>query len=279
MVLFPNCKINIGLNITSKRADGYHNIATIFYPINWHDAIELIPRSAVTLSSLPVAPVQFSYSGLPVPGNTSDNICLKAYHLLKKDFPELPPVFLHLHKSIPTGAGLGGGSANGAFTLLLFNKKFNLNLSPEQLTGYALKLGSDCPFFIINTPCYATGRGEQTEPLPLDLSAYSFLIVHPGIHIQTAWAFSKLTPVQPSKPIKSIVQQPIETWSNELLNDFEPPVFREYPQIAEVKKILYANGALYASLSGSGSSVYGIFSKNKAPELKWDKNYTHKIIQ
>ncbi len=276
MVLFPNCKINIGLNITSKRADGYHNIATVFYPINWHDAVEMI--SLPDNDALSASP-NFTQSGLSIPGKEADNICLKAYRILKRDFPGIPPVKMHLHKTIPTGAGLGGGSSNGAFTLLLMNKKFDLNLTAEQLTAYALKLGSDCPFFIVNAPCYATGRGELTEPLPLDLSAYSFLIVHPGIHIQTAWAFSKLTPAQPSTPIKSIVQQPLETWSNELVNDFELPVFREYPQVEEVKKALYANGALYASLTGSGSAVYGIFSKNKAPELKWDKNYTQKIIQ
>ena len=276
MILFPNCKINIGLNITSKRADGYHNLATVFYPINWCDAVELIPLPNNNSLS---ASVHFTQSGLSIPGKEADNICLKAYLLLKNNFSGIPPVNMHLHKTIPTGAGLGGGSANGAFTLLLINKKFNLNLPAEQLSAYALKLGSDCPFFIINKPCYATGRGEQTEPLPLDLSAYSFLIVHPGIHIQTALAFSKLTPAQPSKPVKSIVQQPIETWRNELMNDFELPVFHEYPQIEEVKKTLYANGALYASLTGSGSAVYGIFSKNKVPELKWDKNYTQKIIQ
>ncbi|HRO47723.1 4-(cytidine 5'-diphospho)-2-C-methyl-D-erythritol kinase [Agriterribacter sp.] len=276
MVLFPNCKINIGLNITSKRADGYHNIATVFYPINWHDAVEMI--SLPDNNALSTSP-NFTQSGLSIPGKEADNICLKAYQILKKDFPGIPPVKMHLHKTIPTGAGLGGGSANGAFTLLLMNKKFNLNLTAEQLTAYALKLGSDCPFFMINAPCYATGRGEQTESLPLDLSVYSFLIVHPGIHIQTAWAFSKLKPAQPSKPLKSIIQQPVETWSHELVNDFEAPVFREYPQIEEVKKTLYANGALYASLTGSGSAVYGIFSKNKAPELKWGKDYTQKIIQ
>ncbi|HRP55996.1 4-(cytidine 5'-diphospho)-2-C-methyl-D-erythritol kinase [Agriterribacter sp.] len=279
MVLFPNCKINIGLNIVSKRADAYHNIETVFYPLNWHDAVELTPQPAGTFFASPAAPVQFSCSGLPVPGNVSDNICLKAYHLLKKDFSRIPPVSMHLHKTIPTGAGLGGGSANGAFTLMLINKKFNLNLSIEQLGEYALQLGSDCPFFIINQPCYATKRGEKMEMITLSLSPYSFLIVHPAIHIDTAWAFSKLKPAQHAKPVKSIVQQPVETWQDELVNDFEAPVFREYPQIEKVKKRLCAHGALYASLTGSGSAVYGIFSKNKVPELKWDENYTQKIIQ
>lgn len=279
MVLFPNCKINIGLNVTSKRADGYHDIATIFYPLTWRDAVEVIPLAAGTQPASDAAPVRFTSTGLRVPGATGDNICLKAYQLLKKDFPALPPVALHLHKSIPTGAGLGGGSSDGAFTLLLLNKKFRLNLSDEQLIQYALQLGSDCPFFIINRPCYATGRGEETTLLPLDLSAYAFLIVYPGIHISTAWAFSQLLPALPGRAVTSIVQQPVETWRDELTNDFELPVFRAHPPIEEIKKILYANGALYASLTGSGSAVYGIFSKNKVPELLWDKHYIQKIIQ
>lgn len=279
MVLFPNCKINIGLNVTSKRSDGYHDIATIFYPLNWCDAVETIPLSTGTQPASDTAHVKFTCTGLQVPGATGDNICLKAYQLLKKDFSILPPVAMHLHKSIPTGAGLGGGSSDGAFTLLLLNKKFRLNLSTEQLIRYALQLGSDCPFFIINRPCYATGRGEETVLLPLDLSAYSFLIVYPGIHISTAWAFSQILPALPSRAVTNIVQQPVETWKDELTNDFELPVFRAHPPIEEIKKTLYANGALYASLTGSGSAVYGIFGKNKVPELKWDKNHTQKIIQ
>lgn len=276
MVLFPNCKINIGLNIVSKRADAYHNIETVFYPLNWCDAVEIIPISDNNALS---ASLHFTQSGLSIPGKEADNICLKAYQILKKDFPGIPAVNMHLHKTIPAGAGLGGGSANGAFTLLLINKKFNLNLSSEQLVEYALQLGSDCPFFIINEPCYATERGEKMEMITLNLSSYSFLLVYPAININTAWAFSRVTPAYLPKPFKTIVQQPVETWKEELVNDFELPVFSQYPEIENVKRNLYANGALYASLSGSGSSVYGIFSKNQVPELKWDKNYTQKIIQ
>jgi len=275
VVLFPNCKINLGLNIVSKRADTYHNIETAFYPLNWCDAVEIIPAFDNNVLS-PF--VHFTQSGLSIPVKEADNICLKAYHLLKKDFPAIPAINMHLHKTIPAGAGLGGGSSNGAFTLLLINKKFNLNLSAGQLTAYALKLGSDCPFFIFNAPCYATGRGEEMEPLALDLSTYSFLIVYPAIHINTAWAFSQTTAAHPQKRIKTIVQQPVETWKEELVNDFELPVFSQYPEIENVKKNLYANGALYASLSGSGSSVYGIFRKNNLPVLKWDKNYTQKAM-
>ena len=276
MVFFPNCKINIGLNIVSKRADAYHNIETIFYPLKWCDAVEIIPGS--DNNALSASP-HFTQSGLSIPGKETDNICLKAYRLLKKDFPGIPAVNMHLHKTIPAGAGLGGGSANGAFTLLLINKKFNLNLSLKQLVEYALQLGSDCPFFIINEPLYATDRGEKMETISLNLSSYSFLVVHPAIHINTGWAFSQVTPARSERSVKTIVQQPVETWKEELVNDFELPVFSQYPQIAEIKKLLYDNGALYASLSGSGSSVYGIFSKKKFPKLKWDKNYTQKTIQ
>ena len=276
MVFFPNCKINSGLNIVSKRAEAYHNIETIFYPLNWCDAVEIIPGS--DNNALSASPY-FTQSGLSIPGKETDNICLKAYRLLKKDFPGIPAVNMHLHKTIPAGAGLGGGSANGAFTLLLINKKFNLNLSLKQLVEYALQLGSDCPFFIINEPLYATDRGEKMETISLNLSSYSFLVVHPAIHINTGWAFSQVTPARSERSVKTIVQQPVETWKGELVNDFELPVFSQYPQIAEIKKLLYDNGALYASLSGSGSSVYGIFSKKKFPKLKWDKNYTQKTIQ
>ncbi|WP_152266639.1 4-(cytidine 5'-diphospho)-2-C-methyl-D-erythritol kinase [Agriterribacter humi] len=276
MVLFSNCKINIGLNIILKRADSYHDIETVFYPMHWYDAVEIVPLPDNNALS---ASLHFTQSGLLIPGKEADNICLKAYKILKKDFPGIPPVNMHLHKTIPAGAGLGGGSANGAFTLLLINKKFNLNLSSEQLIQYALQLGSDCPFFINNQPCYAMERGEKMEMLALNLSSHSFLIVYPAIHINTAWAFSRVTPARSPKPVKTIVQQPVETWKDELVNDFELPVFSQYPQIAQIKKSLYDNGALYASLSGSGSSVYGIFSKNKVPDLKWDKNYTQKIIQ
>lgn len=278
MILFPNCKINIGLNITEKRPDGYHNIDTVFYPLPWLDAVELVSCPSTSTSDRSDLPVKISCTGLPVPGNTNDNICLKAYQLLKKDFPHIPSVAIHLHKCIPTGAGLGGGSSNGAFTLQLINTKYRLNLTRQQLAEYALALGSDCPFFIYNIPCYASGRGEQLTPLPINLSDYSFLIVHPGIHIPTAWAFSKITPVRQEKSLMQIVQQPIATWRNELSNAFELPVFREYPTIEEIKNVLYTNGAFYASLSGSGSAVYGIFPKNKIPALNRDKNHIQKII-
>ena len=165
-------------------------------------------------------------SGIPINGKNEENLCFKAYWLLKKDFSQLPAVMIHLHKTIPAGSGLGGGSADGAFTLRLLNQKFALGLSTEQLLDYALQLGSDCPFFIINIPCVATGRGEFLEPVSVDLSGYKFVIVNPGIHLSTAEAFSLLKPSLPSKSIKEIIQQPVETWQTELKNDFEKPVLK-----------------------------------------------------
>jgi len=265
MVVFPNCKINLGLHVLEKRSDGYHNLETILYPIQLRDALELIQKESQS--------VDFSMSGSPVDGMPDDNLCIKAYRLLKKDFRELPSVQMHLHKAIPMGAGLGGGSADGAFILKLLNKKFSFGLSEKQLTDYALQLGSDCPFFIINKPCYASGRGEILETINLDLSAYKFWIVHPDIHISTAWAFENIKPLFPAKSIKEIIQQSIESWKEKLINDFEEPVFRQYPQIKMIKDQLYNAGAVYASMSGSGSAVYGIFRKEKYIKLSFPSNY------
>jgi 4-diphosphocytidyl-2-C-methyl-D-erythritol kinase len=219
MVVFPNCKINLGLNISGKRSDGYHDLETFFYPVQLKDAIEVIESSSF----------QFSTSGLTIDGDNQKNLCVKAWHLLKKDLPHLPAIQMHLHKAIPMGAGLGGGSADGAFTLKLLNKKFDLRFTEKQLIDHSLQLGSDCPFFIINKPCYATGRGEDLEQIYLDLNNYKIVIVHPGIHISTAWAFENITPQKPTRSVKDIIQQPIETWKNDLKNDFEEPVFTKYP--------------------------------------------------
>lgn len=256
MVSFPNCKINLGLNILRRREDGFHDLETVFYPIGIKDVLEVVQQPA------PSAEVEFNTSGLEIQGSHSDNLCIKAWHLLKKDFPELPAVKMHLHKAIPMGAGLGGGSADGAFTLKLLNEKFNLQINTERLAEYALQLGSDCPFFIYNRPCFATGRGEKLEPVSLDLSGYTFVIANPGIHINTGWAFSQLTPALPKKPVKEIIAQPAGTWKAELVNDFEQPVFTAHPPIAALKQKMYAAGALYAAMSGSGSTVFGIFDKN-----------------
>lgn len=255
MISFPNCKINLGLNIISKREDGFHDLETIFYPIAINDVLEIVQQPA------PTTDVAFTSTGLPISGNVTDNLCVKAYHLLKNDFPDLPAIDMHLHKAIPMGAGLGGGSADGAFTLKLLNDKFQLGLTNEQLAGYALQLGSDCPFFIYNQPCFAEGRGEKLEPITLDLSGYSFVIINPGIHVNTGWAFSQITPRKLSVPVKDIIHQPLTQWRELLTNDFEQPVFTRHPEIMAIKENLYAQGAVYASMTGSGSTVYGIFEK------------------
>ncbi len=270
MVCFPNCKINLGLNITQKRADGYHTIETIFYPINLKDALEVITNNQS--DSTQTLHINFSASGIPIPGDTANNLCIKAFQLLRNDFPNIPPIQMHLHKNIPMGAGLGGGSADGAFALKLLNEKYQLNLSQQQLINYAAVLGSDCPFFIINQPSYATGRGEILTPITLDLSAYTFVLVHPNIHINTKWAFEQLTPSKPTNAVDQIIQQPIETWKEQLINDFEAPIIQQYPIIGEIKNTLYKNGAVYASMTGSGSTVFGIFKSKPSDAIKAEFN-------
>lgn len=255
MLHFPNCKINLGLQIGQKRADGFHEIDSILYPLPLRDALETIVSESV----------QFESSGIVIPGDTENNIVLKAYHLLKKDFP-LPPVSIHLLKKIPTGAGLGGGSADGTEMLKLLNQMFELNISDEILARYALQLGSDCPFFVKNMPALARGRGEILEPITLDLSTYHFAVLKPDIHISTAWAFSQIKPATCSKDLTEIIKKPVEEWKNELKNDFEIPIFEKYPLISAIKDKLYASGAVYSSMSGSGSAVYGIFRERPSIE-------------
>ena len=271
MIAFPNGKINIGLQVLEKRSDGFHNLQTIFYPLFIKEAVEIITNSTNS-------DVIFTASGISIDGNIDDNLCVKAYQLLKQDFSKLPAVRIHLHKTIPMGAGLGGGSADAAFTLQLLNKKYELGLTNERLQTYALSLGSDCPFFIINKPSYATGRGELLEPISLDLSNYSLLLANPGIHINTGAAFSLLQDNSAPIPVNEAIKQPIETWKENILNDFETPVFSEYPEIKELKENLYTSGALYASMSGSGSSVYGIFEKNNCPTLNFPAHYFYKWV-
>lgn len=272
MIVFPNCKINLGLRILRKRNDGYHDLETFFYPLLVTDALEIVLTKEISESAL-----QLSNSGIIISGEPNSNLCTKAYNLLRKDIPSLPSVLLHLHKTIPLGAGLGGGSSDAAFTLKLLNKIGNLNLSIEKLMDYALQLGSDCPFFILNKPCYATGRGEQLEEYPIDLGAYQILIVNPGIHVDTAKAFLNIKPGIPEKSIKEIINLPVNQWKTNLINDFETVVFNTHKEVADIKKGLYQLGAVYASLSGSGSSVYGIFEKEKIIEHSFPAHYFVRI--
>ena len=225
MIVFPICKINLGLRVLNKRADGYHNIETIFYPVPLKDALEIVVApSKETI-------INFSSSGHNIQGNVEDNLCNKACRLLQK---YLPPgaIKIHLHKNIPAGAGLGGGSADAAFTLQLLNDFFSLQLSLTQLTEYALQLGSDCPFFILNSPCIATGRGEVMEKISLSLSGYELLLVNPGIHVNTTEAFASLQLSRSNVhqvPLKEIIGEPADTWKFHLKNDFEEPVLEKYP--------------------------------------------------
>jgi 4-diphosphocytidyl-2-C-methyl-D-erythritol kinase len=254
MVTFPNCKINLGLNILQKRKDGFHDIETVFFPIPLYDVLEIVSSLKETSES--------KNTGISI-GEFENNLCLKAFHLIKKDFPQLPEIKMHLHKAIPIGAGLGGGSADAAFTLLLLNKKYHLNIPEQQLFNYSLQLGSDCPFFLLNQPCLAKGRGELLELIPLSLSGYKILIVNPGIHVSTKELFQEIIPAFPIKKIKDIISQPLSTWKSELVNDFEKIVFKKYPQVKEIKENMYQHGAIYSAMTGTGSTVFGIFDVQK----------------
>jgi 4-diphosphocytidyl-2-C-methyl-D-erythritol kinase len=264
VILFPNCKINLGLYIAGKRPDGFHNLQTGFYPVALHDVLEIIET--------PHAPTTLFSSGIES-GDGRSNSCMKAYQLLKKAFPLLPPVAIHLHKAIPVGGGLGGGSADAAFTLRLLNQKFHLGLSEAHLLEYALELGSDCPFFIKNTPCLATGRGEVLQPFPLDLSGYKIVLVNPGIHVNTGWAFTQIKPESPDIDLAAILRLPVTEWKNNLVNVFEKPLFDKHPPIKAVKDILYEKGAVYASMSGSGATVYGLFKKEDQLTFSFPPQY------
>jgi 4-diphosphocytidyl-2-C-methyl-D-erythritol kinase len=247
MIVYPNAKINIGLNVLKKRQDGYHEMSSVFYPVmDLYDILEILPAKDFSFSS----------SGIAIPGNS--NICVKAFELLKADFG-IGNVKIHLHKQIPIGAGLGGGSADGAFTLKVLNTLFKLKLSNAQLEKYALQLGADCPFFIENTPKYVTGIGEKMMSVDLDLSNYEIKFIFPELHISTAEAYGGITPKTPETNLLDLINQPIENWRGEAKNDFEISAFEKYPQLEIMKAQLYADGAIYASMTGSGSVLYGVF--------------------
>jgi 4-diphosphocytidyl-2-C-methyl-D-erythritol kinase len=261
MITFPSAKINLGLYVISKRPDGFHNLETLFYPLPLYDALEIVTAKRT----------HFIPSGLSIHGEKSDNLVLRAYHLLHENNPNVGDLEIHLHKAIPLGAGLGGGSADAAKTLQLVNSFFELNISAEKLAKYALQLGSDCPFFLQSDPCLATGRGEILEPVKLDLSGYSFLLIHPEIHVNTTRAYSEVNPTIPTHHLKKSILQPITEWKTTVHNIFEISVFEAHPFLRQIKEKLYESGALYASMTGSGSTLYGIFPKGKLPELKLDR--------
>jgi len=265
MICFPTCKINLGLRITQKRADGFHALETVFFPISIKDALEIIIEPETS-----AAPITFTSSGLAINGDPSDNLCFKAYEILKKDYPTIPNIKMHLHKTIPMGAGLGGGSSDGAFTLVALNQLFNLEIPEQALLDYALQLGSDCPFFIINTPAFAIGRGEILKPINLNLDGYSIVIVNPGIAISTKLAFSLITPKVPDTNMEAIICEPVTSWKEKLINDFEQPIFNSFPELANIKETLYQKGAVYASMTGTGSTVYGIFPTSMMDTLSFN---------
>jgi 4-diphosphocytidyl-2-C-methyl-D-erythritol kinase len=259
MICFPNIKINLGLHVINRRTDGFHNIETVFYPVKFQDALEIIEN----YDDLTESKVIFGSSGIPIEGNMEDNLIVKAYNLLDKDLT-LPAVKAHLHKMIPMGAGLGGGSSDAAHMIILLNQKFGLNLSNDQMKAYAAQLGSDCAFFIENKPAYVFGRGQELEPISVDLSGHYIVLLYTGIHSSTALAYSNVNlreVLDPEKSLRKLLQLPVEEWRGVVENDFEPSVFEAYPLLAEMKNGLYEQGAVYASMSGSGSSIFGLFTK------------------
>jgi 4-diphosphocytidyl-2-C-methyl-D-erythritol kinase len=252
MIVFPNAKINLGLNVTEKRSDGFHNIETVFYPIRLCDILEVV-KSGNKVSAL------FN-SGITITDNDNDNLCIRALRRIKKDFI-LPEVDIFLHKTIPLGAGLGGGSSDAASVLTVLNKMFDLNISEVKLMQYAAELGSDCAFFIKNKPQLAGGRGEIMSDIDINLNGHHFVLIKPNVSVGTAQAYACIKPRQPEICISEIVSKPIKEWKYLLKNDFESTVFEQFPQIKAIKETLYLRGAIYASMSGSGSSVYGIFDR------------------
>jgi 4-diphosphocytidyl-2-C-methyl-D-erythritol kinase len=251
MVSFPPCKINLGLQVIEKRSDGYHNLETCFYPVPWTDILEIVPSQKLL----------FTATGDVIPGNPDDNLCIRAYRLLADQF-KLPPVNIHLHKIIPTGAGLGGGSSDAAHTLRLLNKLFELSIDDTVLSNYASQLGSDCAFFIQDKPMIGKGRGEILSASSVLLAKKFLVIVKPAIHVSTAEAYAGITPRRPARLVHEILNdQPLHNWKDSLGNDFEQRVFDKYPSIRSIKDHLYQQGAIYASMSGSGAAVFGIFEK------------------
>ena len=264
MISFPNCKINLGLYVTRRRDDGYHDIETVFYPLQLHDVLEIIPATETRLHT----------SGLAVAGNEHDNLVWKAYQLLQDRFPgKALPIDIYLHKTIPMGAGLGGGSADGAYMLRMLNEYWDLKQNDLQLAAAALRLGSDCPFFIHNKPRFATGRGEVMNDIKIALSAYSIQLICPQVHVSTAAAFGMITPRPAPFDLSTLGNLPVEQWKDHISNDFEAPVFTQHPTLAAIKQQLYDQGALYASMTGSGSAIYGIFQKNQKAKIKADVSF------
>ena len=256
MLTYPNAKINLGLNVVERRKDGYHNIETVFYPIGLSDILEVEPSETCQ-------DYIFSSSGIELGGDPEDNLIVKAYRLLRSEY-QFPAVDISLIKQIPFGAGLGGGSSDAAFMLKALNEMFELKITTKKLEKYAAMLGADCPVFIKNKPIFATGTGNVFTPIELSLKGYYLLLIKPEVHVSTPEAYSLVVPEKPETSLVELIKQPISEWKNTIRNDFEKSVFSRYPAIKEIKQELYKMGAIYASMSGSGSSVYGIFQSTPA---------------
>ena len=266
MLVFPNAKLNLGLYVTQRRPDGFHTLESVFVPLPWADAFEMLPAA-------PDQPTSLTLTGRPIPGDLATNLCVRAYELLRADFPALPSVQLYLPKIVPIGAGLGGGSADAAFALRAANDLFSLNLSAEALESYARRLGSDCAFFIQNKPVLAVEKGDVFEEIDLNLKGTNCVVVYPNLHISTAEAYARIVPQPPQYLLREALAQPMSTWRATVSNDFETALTPAHPVLAEIKQQLYAAGATYASLSGSGSAVYGLWETDEPAATTWPAEY------
>lgn len=257
-ISFPIAKINLGLNVVEKRPDGYHNLQTVFYPVPLKDALEVQVMDSAFPSDYDC---DLKVTNTTIDGDEQRNLVVRAYQLLKKDFPTLPRIHTHLWKGIPTQAGMGGGSSDCAYMLVLLNRQFQLGLTEKQLIDYAAQLGADCAFFILSRPCYAEGIGEKLQPIDLSLNGYYLAVVRPDIPVPTKEAFSRIHPHYPAQNCRETVMQPVETWRDTLVNDFEESVFTLHPEIGDIKQQLYNMGATYAAMTGSGSALFGLFKE------------------
>jgi 4-diphosphocytidyl-2-C-methyl-D-erythritol kinase len=267
MICFPNAKINLGLHVISRRPDGYHNLETIFYPLDLRDALEIIPGSSSGSNEH-----RFFQTGNAIEGTPDENLVMKALRLISAE-KKIPPIDIHLLKKIPTGAGLGGGSADAAFMLRLLNDTFSLGYTHDQLRHLAAQLGADCPFFIDNTPSFATGTGDVLEPVQINLDRYFLLLVKPDIAVSTKEAYGMITPRQPEVSLKEIIKKPVPEWKDWMKNDFEVPVFKKYPEIWAIKQQMTELGAVYAAMSGSGSAVFGIFEQKPSWQTVFSRHF------
>ena len=267
MICFPNAKINLGLHVISRRPDGYHNLETIFYPLDLRDALEIIPGSSSGSNEH-----RFFQTGNAIEGTPDENLVMKALRLISAK-KKIPPIDIHLLKKIPTGAGLGGGSSDAAFMLRLLNDTFSLGYTHKQLRGLAAQLGADCPFFIDNTPSYATGIGDKLKPVEINLDPYFLLLVKPDIAVSTKEAYGMITPRKPELSLKKIIKMPVTDWRGWMINDLEIPIFRKYPEIWLIKEQMVHLGAIYASMSGSGSAVFGIFEKEPSWQTLFSRHF------